>query len=155
MTPIVASVAVGKSVPDSLPGSLAIAPCDILRRTMRLRLLIAALAVLSLSPLAAPAQVRLGVGGDYIFNEQGVFELTLAVGGGLARHIAVEGRFGGLVTTSSASAGVPLDFGLRVTPGGRTYFEALIGPWFFFNGLEVGALTGADAMLGARLAWRI
>ncbi len=97
---------------------------------MRLRIALVAVAVLSLAPLAAPAQVRLGVGGDYIFNEQGVFELTLAVEGRLARHIAVEGRFGGLVTTSSASA----DFSF---------------------GLEVGALTGANAMLGARLAWRI
>ena len=144
---------------------------------MRLQICLAALAVLWLAPFAAPAQVRLGVGGDYIFNEQGVFELTLAVEGRLARHIAVEGRFGGLVTTSSSTAGVPLDFGLRVTPGGRTYFEALIGPWFFFNGgdavrghaafgfgleqrafsfgLEFGGLTGGNAMLGARLAWRI
>jgi len=46
---------------------------------MRLRTGLLALAVLSLAPLAAPAQVRLGIGGDYIFNEQGVFELTLAV----------------------------------------------------------------------------
>ncbi len=144
---------------------------------MRLRLLIAALAVLSLAPLAAPAQVRLGIGGDYIFNEQGVFELTLAVEERLARHIAVEGRFGGLITTSSSTAGVPLDFGLRVTPGGRAYLEALIGPWFFFNGgdavrghaafgfgleqrnfsfgMEVGGLTGSNAMIGGRLAWRI
>jgi hypothetical protein len=81
------------------------------------------------------------------------------------------------VTTSSATAGVPLDFGLRVTPGGRTYFEVLVGPWFFFNsgdavrghaafgfgleqrqfsfGLEVGGLTGGNAMFGGRLAWRI
>ncbi len=144
---------------------------------MRLRLLLAALAVLSLAPLAAPAQVRLGIGGDYIFNEQGVFELTLAVEERLARHIAVEGRFGGLITTSSSTAGVPLDFGLRVTPGGRAYFEALVGPWFFFKGpdavrghaafgfgleqrnfsfgMEVGGLTGSNAMIGGRLAWRI
>jgi hypothetical protein len=144
---------------------------------MRSRFALAALAVLSLPPLAAPAQVRLGVGGDYIFDNQGAFELTLAVEGRLARHIAVEGRFGGLVTTSSPTLGVPLDFGLRVTPGGRAYLEALIGPWFFFNsgdavrghaafgfgleqrqfsfGLELGVLTGANAMLGARLAWRI
>jgi len=144
---------------------------------MRFRILLGALAVLSLSPLAARAQVRLGVGGDYIFNDQGAFELTLAVDGRLARRIAVEGRFGGLVTTSSPTLGVPLDFGLRVTPGGRTYFELLLGPWFFFNsgdavrghaafgfgleqrqfsfGLEIGGLTGANAMVGARLAWRI
>ena len=87
---------------------------------MRLRLALVALAVLSLAPLAAPAQVRLGVGGDYIFNEQGVFELTLAVEGRLARHIAVEGRFGGLVTTSSSTAGVPLDFGLRARAIGHS-----------------------------------
>ncbi len=127
---------------------------------MRLRTGLLALAVLSLAPLAAPAQVRLGIGGDYIFNEQGVFELPLAVEGRLARRIAVEGRFGGLLTTSSGTAGVPLDFGLRVTPGGRTYFEALVGPWFFFKGtfsfgVEVGGLTGGNAMLGARLSWRI
>src|SRR5437870_11675587 len=98
---------------------------------MRLRFALAALAVLSLAPFAALAQVRLGVGGDYIFNEQAVFELTLAVEGRLARHIVVEGRFGGLVTTSSSTARVPLDFRLRVTPGGRSHFQALIGPSFF------------------------
>jgi hypothetical protein len=144
---------------------------------MRLRIGLAALALLLLAPLAAPAQVRLGVGGDYIFDNQGAFELTLAVEERLARRVAIEGRFGGLVTASSPTLGVPLDFGLRVTPGGRTYFEALIGPWFFFNGgdtvrghaafgfgleqrhfsfgLELGGLTGSNAMIGARLAWRI
>jgi len=144
---------------------------------MRLRLALSALTFLSLASLAAPAQVRLGVGGDYIFDNQGAFELTLAVEGRLARRIAVEGRFGGLVTTSNPTLGVPLDFGLRVTPGGRTYFEVLVGPWFFFSGndtvrghggfgfgleqrtfsfgLEVGGLTGSNAMIGARLGWRI
>jgi hypothetical protein len=144
---------------------------------MRLRFALAALVLLALAPLAAPAQVRLGIGGDYIFDDQGAFELTLAVEGRLARRIAVEGRFGGLVTASSPTLGVPLDFGLRVTPGGRAYFEALVGPWFFFNsgdavrghaafgfgleqrhfsfGVELGGLTGSNAMIGARLAWRI
>jgi len=144
---------------------------------MRLRLLFAALAVLSLAPLAAPAQVRLGVGGDYIFNEQGVFELTIAVEERLFRYVDVEARFGGLITTTSSTAGVPLDFGLRVTPAGRAYFEAMVGPWFFFNGgdvvrghgafgfgleqrnfsvgLEVGVLTGGNAMVGGRLSWRL
>lgn len=144
---------------------------------MRVRIALLSLAFLSLAPLAAPAQVRLGVGGDYIFDNQGAFELTLAVEGRLAHRIAVEGRFGGLVTTSSPTLGVPLDFGLRVTPGGRAYFEVLVGPWFFFNsgdsvrghaafgfgleqrgfsfGLEIGGLTRSNAMIGGRLAWRI
>src|SRR5216684_1859491 len=104
---------------------------------MRLRIALAALAVLSLAPLAAPAQVRLGVGGDYIFNDQGAFELTLAVEGRLAHRIAVEGRFGGLVTTSSPTLGDPHDFGLRVTPGGRTYVGAMSCPWVFFNRVDV------------------
>jgi hypothetical protein len=144
---------------------------------MRVRIALSALAFASLASFAAPAQVRLGVGGDYIFDNQGAFELTLAVEGRLAHRIAVEGRFGGLITTSNPTLGVPLDFGLRVTPGGRTYFEVLVGPWFFFNGgdavrghgefgfglerrsfsfgLAVGGLTGSNAMIGARLGWRL
>ena len=144
---------------------------------MRARVAFAALAVLSLAPLASPAQVRLGVGGDYVFDNDGIFELTLAIEGRLARHFAVEGRFGGLIVTSnSPTLGAPLDFGLRLTPGGRVYVEALVGPWIFFRGdavrghgefgfglesrrlsfgMAVGFLTSANAMIGARLGWRI
>jgi hypothetical protein len=144
---------------------------------MRVRLALAALAAAALVPLAAPAQVRAGVGGDYVFNGDGIFEVTLAVEGRLARRVAVEGRFGGLIVTSSSpTLGVPLDFGLRFTPGGRVYVEALVGPWIFFRGdavrghgefgfgleqrgfsfgVAVGFLTNSNAMLGARLGWRI
>ncbi|HWE24341.1 MAG TPA: hypothetical protein VG496_10425 [Myxococcales bacterium] len=144
---------------------------------MRARLAVAVLTAVALLPLAATAQVRAGVGGDYVFDNDGIFEVTLAVEGRFARHAAVEGRFGGLIVTSnSPTLGVPLDFGLRLTPGGRVYLEALVGPWIFFRGeavrfhgefgfgveqrrfsfgLAVGFLTDANAMLGARLAWRI
>jgi hypothetical protein len=144
---------------------------------MRVRLAIAALAACCLASLASPAQVRLGLGGDYVFDNDGIFDITLAVEGRLARHFAVEARFGGLVVTNNSPfLGVPLDFGLRLTPGGRAYLEALVGPWIFFRGdavrghgefgfglesrrlsfgLAVGFLTGANAMIGARLGWRI
>src|SRR5919204_3172770 len=144
---------------------------------MRMRIALAALAIVSLSCFAAPAQVRFGVGGDYIFDDDGLFMLTLAVEGRFARRAAVEARFGGLVTTtSSPTAGIPLDVGLRVVPGGRAYFEALVGPWIFFRGdavrghgefgfglesrrfsfgLAVGVLTSANATIGARLGWRL
>ena len=143
---------------------------------MRLRIAAAAIAILFAATPAAAAQLRLGIGGDYIFNDLGAFELTLAIEGRLARYISVEGRFGGLLATSPTTLGVPLDFGLRLTPGSRLYLEALIGPWIFFSGdavrghaafgfgletrrfsfgLEVGALTTSHGMIGARLAWRI
>jgi hypothetical protein len=144
---------------------------------MRIHLAIAALAALSLAPLAAPAQVRLGLGGHYVFDSDGIFDMTLAVEGRLARNVAAEARFGGLVVTSnSPTLGVPLDFGLRFTPGGRVYVEALVGPWIFFRGdavrghgefgfglesrrlsfgLAVGYLTNANGMIGARLGWRL
>jgi hypothetical protein len=144
---------------------------------MRLRVALVALAAISLAPLAASAQVRLGLGGDYIFDQDGAFELTLSVEGRLAHRVAVEGRFGGLIVTSSSpTLGVPLDFGLRLTPGGRAYVEALIGPWIFFRGdavrghgefgfglqsrgfsfgVAVGFLTSSNAMVGARLGWRL
>src|SRR5438874_2198867 len=53
---------------------------------MHARLAIAALAVAALVPLAAPAQVRAGIGGDYVFDGDGIFELTLSVEGRLARR---------------------------------------------------------------------
>ena len=144
---------------------------------MRIRIALGVLALVSLSSFAAPAQVRLGLGGDYVLDDDGLFMLTLAVEGRFARRAAVEARFGGLVTTtSSPTAGVPLDVGLRFVPGGRAYLEALIGPWIFFRGdavrghgefgfglesrgfsfgLAVGVLTSANATIGARLGWRL
>src|SRR3989442_12674936 len=104
---------------------------------MRLQLRIAAAAIAVLlfaaTPVAA-AQVRLGIGAGYVCNDVGAFELTLSIEGRLARYVSVEGRFGGLLATSPTTLGVPLDFGLRVTPGSRVYLEALVGPWIFFSG---------------------
>lgn len=140
---------------------------------------IAAALVFAAVALAAPssrAEVRGVLGGDYIFQNQGAFELMLAVDTPLARHVAVEGRFGGLLTTSSPTLGVPLDFGLRITPGNRLYLEGLIGPWIFFQGdavrghagfgfglegrdvsfgVEVGTLSFSNGMVGARLGFRL
>jgi hypothetical protein len=137
-------------------------------------------ALLLLAALAAPralASARLGLGADYVFDQTGLFSLTLAGDLPVARRISVTGRAGALVTSSPATAGVPLDAGVRVRLG-RAYLEGLIGPWIFFSGeavrghaafglgiegrsafvgAEVGALgfSGGAAILGARFGLKL
>jgi hypothetical protein len=133
-------------------------------------------AVLALAPaLPCSAETRLVLGGDYVFNDIGLFELMLNADVQLARGISAGGRAGALLATGPV-VGVPTDLFLRVTPG-RVYFEGLIGPWFFFTnpepvrlhggfgfglqtrrmnaGLEVGGLSDGGAMIGLRFAFRI
>lgn len=133
-----------------------------------------ALATGMLVPDVARAAPRLGLGADYVFSELGIFALTLALEGRLARRVAAQVRLGALIATPGPAAGVPLDIGVRFTPRGGAYFEALAGPWFFFSndavrghggfgfgiggrdvsfGVEVGVLTTGNGMIGARLSF--
>jgi hypothetical protein len=140
--------------------------------------LLLACAVAAAAPSPAHAsEVRLLGGADVIFNQEGAFELLLAGDAPLARRIAVTGRVGALVTTSSGTAGVPIDAGLRINAG-RLYLEGLVGPWIVFKGdavrghaafgfglqsrevsfgVEVGTFgfSGGNGMLGARLGVRL
>ena len=141
----------------------------------------APLALVLLVPMRAEAaDVRLGVGADYVLNNMGLLELTLSVDGALARPLRVGGRFGAMLT-SGPGFGAPLDLYLRLLLGdGRVYFDGLVGPWLFFQraplfsfhgaigfgilsgglsfGLEVGAIdigNGTSGHGGLRLGVRI
>jgi hypothetical protein len=131
------------------------------------------LAVLVASP-AAEASVSLGVGADGWLNRGGEFNVTVALHASLAHAISVGGRFGALVVTNPAVAGVPLDLQLRVAVD-RVYFEGSAGPWILFTdtpfrfhgafgfGLQSGIVSfGAEvgwldpnALLGVRLGIRL
>jgi hypothetical protein len=135
---------------------------------------LAAAAVLAL-PLPCAAGTYLGLGADYLSDDRGLFQLTLAVDTPVARPLAVGGRFGALIANGPVY-GVPTDLFLRLELG-RVYCDGLVGPWFFFSngdavrlhgaigfglqtrgltfGLEVGSLGGAGGMIGARLGLRI
>ncbi|MGQ0504270.1 MAG: hypothetical protein ACT4TC_03045 [Myxococcaceae bacterium] len=134
------------------------------------------LAVL-LFALPATAEVRIGIGGDYVFNRTGMFELLLAVDTKVARPLAIGGRVGVLILTDPGTLGIPIDFDLRfLLANNRVYLEALGGPWILFEnypvkghvafgfglnaravsfGIEAGYLTSRGPHLGLRLALRI
>ena len=80
---------------------------------------------------------------DILFNGgPGVFSVGLGVESLLSRKVSVGGRFGGLLTTSPTSGGIPLDVFLRLRLG-RVYLEGVGGPWIFFTG---DALRGHAAV---------
>jgi hypothetical protein len=139
--------------------------------------------VSSLAAKSAAAEVRLGFGADYLFNDRAAFQMNLQ--GDLpllasARRrsdliIAVTGRAGGLLTASPTVGAMPIDGGLRLYLG-RVYIEGMGGPWIFFSGdairghaaaglgvvtrsldigIELGALSGSSGLIGARLALRL
>src|SRR5687768_802612 len=89
----------------------------------------------------ASAEVRLGLGGDfwggrgrysniYWYDGSGMFHLTLAVDGVLAKRVHVGGRFGALITDyygNYQGLGVPLDILIRASVGqGRVYLEGFL-----------------------------
>lgn len=144
-------------------------------RPIRISLPLATLALL-LWGRPAGAAVELGLGADYwTAPQRGEFQLTLAADTALARHIAVGGRFGALLTSGPSGVGVPIDLRLRVRIQ-RLYLEGLVGPWILFDepdpvrihvafgfglasggllfGLEVGYLD-PSALVGLRLAFRL
>ena len=135
-----------------------------------------AVALLSAAPSEA-AVVRLGIGADYLVNDTGEFNLTIAVGTHVARLIQVGARFGALVASSPNFFGVPVDLFARANlADARVYIELLAGPWFYFVnpdpvhahvafgfglhagpvsfGLEAGYVTN-DAIIGIRIAFAL
>jgi len=142
------------------------------------RAFLAACAVLAIALPARAASLSLRLGGDYLANGgPGLFSLGLGVESGLGRRgvVTVGGRFGGLVTTSPTTGGVPLDVFLRFRIS-RAYLEAVGGPWFFFEGdtlrghaaagfgllmrdiefgAEIGFLSPDRTQLGLRLGFRL
>jgi len=117
------------------------------------------------------------LGADALLNGgPGVFSLGLGVESGLGRRVSVGARFGGLITTSPTSGGIPLDVFLRLHFP-RVYFEGVGRPWIIFTGgdtvrghaavgfgllahdLELGAEIGFVSpdrtQLGVRLGFRI
>lgn len=143
---------------------------------MRTHLLVLPAALAALIALPARAGTSLRLGGDYLLDGgPGIFSLQLGVEEPLARAVSVGARFGGLVTTSPSTAGVPLDVFLRFRAD-RVYFEGVGGPWIFFEGDtvrghaavgfgvlgrglefggELGYLSSGRTQLGVRLGFRI
>ncbi len=139
-------------------------------------LLAAALVATLALPARAATPVSLRLGADYLLDGgPGVFSLQLGIEEPLGRVVSAGFRFGGLLTTSPTTAGVPLDVFLRFRLG-RAYFEGLGGPWIFFEGDtvrghgavgfgllgrefefggELGYLSSGRTQLGVRLGFRL
>jgi hypothetical protein len=143
---------------------------------MRRSLWSAVLAATVALPARAASPVSLRLGGDYLLDGgPGVFSFQLGLEKPLGRVVSVGGRFGGLLTTSPTTGGVPIDVFLRFRIA-RAYLEGVGGPWIFFQGDtlrghaavgfgllgrdiefggELGYLSPGRTQLGARLAFRL
>jgi hypothetical protein len=143
------------------------------------RTFLAAGCVLALAlPARAASGVSLRLGGDYLLDGgPGVFSLGLGLETWLGRRgiVSVGGRFGGLITTSPTTGGIPVDVFLRFRFS-RVYLEGVGGPWIFFDGdtvrghvaggfgliardvefgAEIGFLSPDKTQLGVRIGLRI
>jgi hypothetical protein len=127
-----------------------------------------------LAPSTAAASIRLGVGADYWFTGTSEFNFTAAPMLSLTPGVSLGGRFGMLLVSSPATAGVPLDVQLRISIQ-HLYLEGSVGPWILFAdkpvhthvafgfGLQAGIVSiGVEAgwlepsaVMGARLALRL
>lgn len=118
-------------------------------RLGRARRLLPALALFS-APPAEASRVRLGLGANYWFVEEAVFDLTLGFTVPLVERLSVGGRVGVGFVTGGNTVGLPLDLVLRFSPS-RFYFEGLAGPWVFFEGdhLAAHAAFGMGVTAGA------
>ena len=101
---------------------------------MRRMLPVAVCVALGLAVPAHASPLSLRLGADALLNGgPGVFSLGLGVESALGRRVSVGARFGGLITTSPTSGGVPLDVFLRIRVS-RAYIEGVGGPWIIFTG---------------------
>ena len=128
---------------------------------MRRMLPVAVCVALGLAVPAHASPLSLRLGADALLNGgPGVFSLGLGVESALGRRVSVGARFGGLITTSPTSGGVPLDVFLRIRVS-RAYIEGVGGPWIFFAGSDtfrghaaVGlGLLARDVEFGAEIGF--
>jgi len=144
---------------------------------MRRTIPAAVCAVLAFALPARATPLSLRIGADALLNGgPGVFSLGLGLETALGRRVSVGARFGGLITTSPTTGGLPLDVFLRLRVN-RVYFEGVGGPWIFFSngdtvrghvagglgllmhdwefGAEVGYLSPDRTQLGLRVGVRL
>jgi hypothetical protein len=144
---------------------------------MRRMLPVVVCAALALALPARASPISLRLGADALLNGgPGVFSLGLGLESALGRRVSVGARFGGLITTSPTTGGIPLDVFLRVRVN-RIYVEGVGGPWIFFSngdtvrghvagglgflmhdwefGAEVGYLSPDRTQLGLRIGVRL
>jgi hypothetical protein len=140
-------------------------------------ILLCACAALAIALPARAAPISLRLGADALLNGgPGVFSLGLGLETGLGRRVSVGAWFGGLITTSPTTGGIPIDVFLRVRLQ-RIYLEGVGGPWIFFSegdtvrghvagglgllmhdwefGAEIGYLSPDRTQLGLRVGVRL
>jgi hypothetical protein len=94
--------------------------------------LVLALALFSATPAEA-TRVRLGLGANYWFVEEAVFDLTLGFTVPIVDRLSVGGRLGVGFVTGGNTVALPIDLVVRLGVS-RFYFEGVAGPWVFFEG---------------------
>lgn len=121
------------------------------------------------------ANVRLGLGADYWFDEGAAFQFNLGVETHLAGPLHLGGRFGVALLPKADTLGIPIDLVLSLNLSRRFYVEGLVGPWLVIDhgetlrahaafgfgvksgalsfGLEVG-YASPEPILGVRLGYR-
>jgi hypothetical protein len=131
---------------------------------------------LSLAPLSSEAaNLRLGLGADYWFDQGAAFQLNLGVDTHLAGPLHVGGRFGVSLLPKADTLGIPIDLVLRANLSRNFYLEGLVGPWIVIDsgetfrahaafgfGLQRGALSfgvevgyaSPEPIVGLRLGYR-
>ena len=134
-----------------------------------------ALGLLLIPGSSQAANLRLGLGADYWFDQGASFQLNLGVETHLAGPLHLGGRFGVALLPKLDTLGIPIDLVLRFNLARRFYLEGLVGPWIVIDsgetfrahaafgfgirsgalsfGLEVG-YTAPDPTLGVRLGYR-
>jgi hypothetical protein len=95
-----------------------------------------ATSLLLMVPPSTPAhgEVRLGLGGDYVSPDTGMFELLLSIDARLSAPLRLGGRGGVLLLSTPQTFGIPLDVDVRwLLLQNRVYLQALAGPWVLFQ----------------------
>jgi hypothetical protein len=134
-----------------------------------------AVGLLLLPVSSQAANIRLGLGADYWFDQGAAFQLNLGVETHLTGPLHLGGRFGIAFLTDPSTLGIPIDLVLRFDLTRRFYLEGLVGPWIVIDsgetlrahaafgfGIRSGALTfglevgyaSPEPILGVRLGYR-
>jgi hypothetical protein len=118
------------------------------------------LGVILSSSAARAAQVDLGLGAGYWFENSGLFDVNIGMRAGVARSLSVGGRLGAFIATNPSELGIPVDLQLRVAVG-HAYLEGMAGPWILFGGdpsirAHVGfgfGLRARSVSVGIEVGW--